>query len=128
LEYDLINFGGGASFFGIQSEESPEPTIDLSEMDKISIGDIALDIIHTPGHTPGHISLYHKESAVLFCGDVLFHRSIGRTDMPGGNHALLIKSIHEKLFTLPEETIVYSGHGPETRIADEKKENPWAAL
>ncbi|MCL2294438.1 MAG: MBL fold metallo-hydrolase [Spirochaetes bacterium] len=127
-EYALITSGGGASFFGIPSEESPQPAIDLSEMDKISVGGITLDIIYTPGHTPGHISLYHKESASLFCGDVLFHRSIGRTDTPGGNHKLLLKSIREKLFTLPDETIVYSGHGPETRIIEEKRENPWVAF
>jgi len=128
LEYDLIKIGGGASLFGLKSEKSPLPTIDLSVTDKLSFGDITLDVLYTPGHTQGHISLYHKESASLFCGDVLFYRSIGRTDLPGGNYEQLIASIHEKLYTLPGETIVYPGHGEETRISDEKRENPWVTL
>jgi len=128
LEYDLMTVGGGASFFGLKNIVSPMPTIDLSEMDKISFGDITLDLIYTPGHTPGHISLYHKESASLFCGDVLFNRGIGRTDFPGGDYDQLIASIQKKLFVLPDETIVYSGHGDETQIKYEKKSNPWAAI
>jgi glyoxylase-like metal-dependent hydrolase (beta-lactamase superfamily II) len=125
LEYDLILSGGGASFFGIKNKKSPEPSVDLSETDKLSFGDITLDVLYTPGHTQGHISLYHKESASLFCGDVLFYRSIGRTDLPGGNYDQLIASIKEKLFSLPNETIVYPGHEEKTRIKDEKTDNPW---
>ncbi len=128
LEYDLITSGGGAILFGLDNERSPVPSIDLSELDQISFGNVNLKVIYTPGHTQGHISLYHKESASLFSGDVLFYRSIGRTDLPGGNYEQLIASIQEKLFTLPDETTVYPGHGQETRIGDEKRENPWAAL
>ena len=125
LEYALIGAGGGASVFGLKSITSPAPTIDLSEMDKITFGDITLDVLYTPGHSQGHISLYHKESASLFCGDVLFQRSIGRTDLPGGDYDQLIATIQEKFFSLPDETIVYSGHGDETQIKYEKVSNPW---
>ena len=127
-EYDLITSGGGSALFGLKTEKSPVPTVDLSETDKLYLGNITLVVLYTPGHTQGHVSLYHKESLSLFCGDVLFYHSIGRTDLPGGNHEQLLSSIHKKLFTLPDETIVYPGHEQETSIGNEKKENPWAAL
>ena len=128
LDYELIISGGGANLFGLKNEKSPAPAIDFSEMDKLSFGDVTLDVLYTPGHTRGHVSLYHKESASLFCGDVLFYQSIGRTDLPGGNHKQLITSIQEILFSLPDETTVYPGHGPKTSIGEEKRENPWVAL
>lgn len=121
LDIPLIKAGGGASLFGIKINNSPDPTIDLSDKTEITFGNTALQVLHTPGHTQGHVSLYHKESSSLFCGDVLFFRSIGRTDLPGGDYKQLIKSIEEKLFVLPDETEVYSGHGPKTTIGDEKK-------
>jgi hydroxyacylglutathione hydrolase len=93
--------------------------------DKISIGEDELDVIEAPGHSPGHICFYSPKQNFLIGGDVLFNRSIGRTDLPGGNHAQLIKNIKEKLFVLPDETVVYSGHGPATTIGEEKKENPY---
>ena len=104
------------------------PAINLAETDKFSFGDITLDVLYTPGHTRGHISLYHRESASLFCGDVLFYRNIGRTDLPGGNYEQLLTSIREILFSLPDETIVYPGHGEKTLIKDEKRENPYVSL
>ena len=97
----------------------------LKEGDKINIGDDELDVIEAPGHSPGHICFYSPKQNFLIGGDVLFNRSIGRTDLPGGNHAQLIKNIKEKLFVLPDETVVYSGHGPATTIGEEKKENPY---
>ncbi len=124
---DLMGKGGGASFFGINTEQSPEPSIILSEGDTISFGSSELAVLYTPGHTQGCISLYHKQSESLFCGDVLFFRSIGRTDFPGGDHEQIIKSIKNKLYTLPEKTKVYPGHGPETLICDEIINNPWTA-
>ena len=124
---DLMREGGGASFFGIDIEKSPEPSLILSDGDSIVFGSIDLKVIYTPGHTQGCISLYNKKTSSLFCGDALFFRSIGRTDFPGGNHEQLLSSIKEKLYTLPGETKVYTGHGPETVIADEKKNNPWTA-
>lgn len=128
LEFERIKTGGDASFFGLGIDKSPEPSIDLSERDIIDFGETSLRVIHTPGHTRGHISLYHMESGSLFCGDVLFFRSIGRSDLPGGSQKELLESIREKLFRLPDDTAVYPGHGPYTTIGDEKKYNPWAAV
>ncbi len=82
-------------------------------------------LVPTPGHTPGHVCFYEASEGVLFDGDVLFYRGIGRTDLPGGSWDQLFSSIKEILFALPDETIVYSGHGQPTVIGDEKKLNPW---
>jgi hydroxyacylglutathione hydrolase len=128
LDMELMKSGGGASCFGLDIETSPEPSIDAAETASITFGSVTLEIIHTPGHTPGHISLYHSSSSSLFCGDVLFFRSVGRTDLPGGSQKMLLQSIREKLFALPGDTAVYPGHGPGTIIDDEKKYNPWAAV
>lgn len=97
----------------------------LKEGDIITLGDDELKVIETPGHSPGHICFYCKAQNFIISGDVLFNRSIGRTDLPGGNHQTLIKNIKEKLFVLPNETIVYSGHGAVTTIGEEKKYNPF---
>ena len=85
----------------------------------------SMDILFVPGHAPDHLVLYAKEDHFLIGGDVLFRGSIGRTDLPGGDHNELIRNIQEKVFTLPSETIVYSGHGPETNIGYEKETNPF---
>ena len=127
LEYERIKRGGDAAMFGLDCDISPDSSIDASQTDTISFGSVNLKVLHTPGHTQGHISLYHNESASLFCGDVLFFRSIGRTDLPGGSQKQLLESIRSKLYTLPGATVVYSGHGPETSIEDEIKHNPWTA-
>lgn len=82
-------------------------------------------ILETPGHTPGGVSFYFPAQKCVFTGDALFYRSIGRTDFPMGDHQQLLQSIHEKLFILPDDTLVYPGHGPETNIGIEKKENPF---
>ena len=124
---ELMRDGGGSSFFGLSVEQSPEPSIILDDGDTIAFGSVTLKVLSTPGHTPGCISLYDEQSGVLFCGDVLFLRSIGRTDFPGGDHNQILESIKTKLYTLPDTTKVYSGHGPETVIADEKLNNPWTA-
>jgi len=84
-----------------------------------------LTIIYTPGHSPGEVSFYSESQHFVIAGDVLFRESIGRTDLPGGNHAQLIDTIKERLFTLPENTAVHSGHGPSTTIGHEKKYNPF---
>ena len=86
---------------------------------------IKLKVLHTPGHTPGGISLYSKADGIIFVGDTLFANSVGRADLPGGNMTQLIKGIKEKLFALPDETVVYPGHGPQTTIAQEKAHNPF---
>ncbi|MFA5239760.1 MAG: MBL fold metallo-hydrolase [Phycisphaerae bacterium] len=97
----------------------------LQDADVIEQAGIKLDILHTPGHTQGGICLYSKDDEIVFVGDTLFAGSVGRTDMPGGNSTQLIKSIKQKLCTLPDETICYPGHGPETTIKQEKANNPF---
>ena len=97
----------------------------LKEGDTITIGEDTLSVIEVPGHSPGHICFYCAKQHFLIGGDVLFNRSIGRTDLPGGNHEQLLKNIREKLFVLPNETVVYSGHGPATTIGEEKLHNPY---
>jgi hydroxyacylglutathione hydrolase len=97
----------------------------LNEGDTIKLGDDELQILLTPGHSPGSLSFYSPKNNFVIGGDVLFKNSIGRSDLPGGNHEQLIKSIKEKLLVLPNETIVYSGHGPATTIGEEKKNNPY---
>jgi glyoxylase-like metal-dependent hydrolase (beta-lactamase superfamily II) len=84
-----------------------------------------LQVLHTPGHSPGSISLYCKEQGFVISGDVLFYQSIGRTDLPGGNHETLLQSIKEQLLVLPDETVVHSGHGRNTTIGFEKNNNPY---
>lgn len=111
--------------YGLNYTPSPMPEIDLKEGDKIQFGQTKLDIIFVPGHAPGHVVFLNKDLNVLIGGDVLFRGSIGRTDLPGGNHEDLLKNIEEKLFVLNPSTQVYSGHGPETTIGYEKAHNPF---
>lgn len=102
---------------------SPPPDIVLQDGDEILFGDLKIKVLHTPGHSPGSISLYLEEKGVIFTGDTLFAGSIGRTDIPGASYRKLISSIREKLLKLPDETRVYPGHGPETTIGIERREN-----
>jgi hydroxyacylglutathione hydrolase len=97
----------------------------LSDNDTIDIAGINLTVLHTPGHTPGGISLYSKEDDIVFTGDALFAGSIGRTDFPFSDSDQLLQSIKQKLLTLPENTAVYTGHGPKTSIKNEKTHNPF---
>jgi hydroxyacylglutathione hydrolase len=107
-----------------------EATIDgyLSETQPVTFGNQSLQVIFVPGHAPGHVAFYSEASKVLIGGDVLFYNSIGRSDLPGGNHDTLIDSIHQKFFTLPDDVTVYPGHGPETTIGFEKQTNPFCSL
>ena len=97
----------------------------LPDTGKILFEEAELQIIFTPGHSTGQLSFYHKEAGFVISGDALFNRSIGRTDLPGGDFDTLVNSIRKNLFVLPNETIVYSGHGPVTTIGEEKRENPF---
>jgi glyoxylase-like metal-dependent hydrolase (beta-lactamase superfamily II) len=112
-----------AMMFGLATENSPPADLLLNDGDEISFGRITLKVIHTPGHSKGGICLYTKET--LFAGDTLFAGSIGRTDLPGGDYDTLISSIKDKLLKLDDQTLVYTGHGPETTIGKEKKINPF---
>jgi len=97
----------------------------LKEGDIITLGEDELKVIEAPGHSPGHVCFYCEKQHFIIGGDVLFQRSIGRTDLPGGNHQTLLNSIRTKLLVLPDETKVYSGHGEPTTIGEERKHNPF---
>jgi len=101
----------------------PSPDRLLEDGDSIDIGGLHFKVIHTPGHTPGGICLLGE--GIIFTGDTLFNQSIGRTDLPGGSHSKLMKGISSKLMALPDNIIVYPGHGPETTIGDERRSNPF---
>ncbi len=115
-----------AQMFGLNiNPKGVEISQYISDGDKIKIGNGELTAIHVPGHSPGSIVLYDKADGFMIAGDVLFLRSIGRTDLPGGNHQDLINGIKNKLFTLPDDTKVYPGHGDPTTIGYEKSHNPF---
>ena len=111
--------------YGIFAEPSPEPLTTLEENKTIQFGTTVLTMIFSPGHSPGSICFYNEATKILIGGDVLFRMSIGRTDLPGGDMDTLLKSIREKLFTLPGDVVVYPGHGPSTTIAFEQLNNPF---
>ena len=111
--------------FGFETGEMVQPSVFLEEGETINIGSIELEILFVPGHSPGSICFYHVATKQVISGDALFYGSIGRTDLPGGNHAQLIAAIKAKLLTLPEDVQVHSGHGPATNIGFEKKNNPF---
>ncbi|WP_443945012.1 MBL fold metallo-hydrolase [Pedobacter sp. AW1-32] len=106
-------------------ELSPLPETFLPTEGEIHFGQSSLSLIFAPGHSPAHLCFYSKADGFLIGGDVLFYGSIGRTDLPGGNHAELIKNIEDNIFTLPDETVVYPGHGPSTSVGFEKQHNPF---
>lgn len=111
--------------FGLRYEPSILPDEFLGETGEVKFGNTTLSLIYAPGHSPAHLCYYDEQAGFVIGGDVLFRRSIGRTDLPGGNHALLLMNIEEKLFTLPDNVTVYPGHGPETTIGYEKVNNPF---
>lgn len=124
-ELPLLRARGGAGMWGIPVKPSPEPDIELTESQVIHVGELELQVLFTPGHTPGHVSFYEASTGVIFDGDVLFKHGIGRTDLPGGDPHALLRSIREVLMALPPTTVVYSGHGPATTIGEERWSNPW---
>ena len=119
----LDQVAASAVAWGLDAENSPAPDRELQEGDKITFGNITLTVIHTPGHTPGGISLYAKDD--VFVGDTLFAGSIGRTDFPGGSFETIKESIQQKLFNLGDDVRVHTGHGPTTTIGEEKRSNPF---
>ena len=115
-----------ATFYGLDGvAPSPEPIGYLNDGDTIMLGDTEIKVLFAPGHSPGSICFYVPDEKRIWSGDVLFRESIGRTDLPGGNHQQLINNIKTKLFTLPGNCTVYPGHGPETTIGHEKQTNPF---
>ena len=111
------------SIFTGQDLVCPKADKFLDDGDKVEVGSFELEVLHTPGHSPGGISLFTDK--MIFTGDALFCGGIGRTDFPGASHTQLLKSIKDKILSKPDDTVVYSGHGPETTIGEEKQNNPW---
>jgi glyoxylase-like metal-dependent hydrolase (beta-lactamase superfamily II) len=111
------------SIFTGQDLVCPKADKFLDDGDKVKVGGFELEVLHTPGHSPGGISLFTDK--MIFTGDALFCGGIGRTDFPGASHTQLLSSIKEKILTKPDDTVVYSGHGPDTTIGEEKRNNPW---
>ena len=115
-----------ANIYGMNEyENSPMPKYFLKDGDTVSFGKTECSVLFTPGHSPGHICLYHAATNILIAGDVIFQGSIGRTDLPGGDFDILIDSITKKIFRLPDETQIYCGHGPVTNLGFEKDHNPF---
>jgi len=114
--------------WGIVVDQVPDPDRYISHGDVIEIGSIEMKVIHTPGHSPGGVSLYVEKEGALFAGDTLFQRSIGRTDFRQGSMEVLVSSIQKRIFELPPETVVYTGHGPETTVDEERRMNPFVRL
>jgi len=114
-----------ARMYGLSGDNSPEADAYLFDGMEVSFGTCRLKVLHTPGHTLGGCCLYFEDEHKVITGDTLFADSIGRTDLPGGSHEQLLNSIRTKLFTLPDDVIAYPGHGPETTIGHEKRNNPY---
>jgi len=119
----ILNQSRGGGMWGLHVDNSPPPDRYLEEGDIIAIGDLSLKVLHTPGHSPGGISLVTDK--IVFVGDTLFAGSIGRTDFPGGDQEGLIRHVRNKIFTLGDDVVVYPGHGPKTTVGRERKTNPF---
>jgi len=124
-DHVLWRAGGGGSAFGFDIDPGPEPTIDFQQGMKLRLGSSEFEVRHTPGHTKGLCVLYVASANVCFCGDLIFNGSVGRTDLPGGDWDTLVESIRARIFTLPDETRLLSGHGTETTVGEEKQHNPF---
>lgn len=114
-----------ARMFGFPPAEPFRPDQWLADGDRVQVGEEELEVIHCPGHTPGHVVLFHRASRHAFVGDVLFRGSIGRTDFPRGDHAALVRGIREKLFPLGDDVAFIPGHGPMGSFGQERRENPY---
>ena len=121
--YFIEHHSISANMYGLKVDQSPMPKVLLNEGDIVTFGNSALEIVHTPGHSPGSISFFNKADKFMISGDVLFYACIGRTDLPMGNYETLIKSIKQKLLPLGDDMTVYSGHGQETTIGSERMYN-----
>lgn len=114
-----------ASNYGFPAYEEAEPDDFLDENTDLLLGTAIIKMLFVPGHAPGHLVFYHEESKICIAGDTLFQGSIGRTDLPGGDHQTLLNAIKKEMFSLPEDTKIYPGHGPMTTIGYEKEYNPF---
>lgn len=125
LDTPLWKSGGGAQDLGFQINLGPLPDLCLADQQILEIGESSIQVIHTPGHTPGHVVFYCEQQFVAFVGDLIFYHSIGRSDLKGGNQDTLLTSIREHILTLPLQTLLLSGHGKETTVSEEMKNNPF---
>lgn len=114
-----------AATFGVTIEAPPAPDRALAHGDRIEFGGCALEVRHAPGHSPGHVIFHAPECRLAFVADVVFAGSIGRTDLPGGDYRRLMRSIREQVLTLPDDTRLFPGHGPETTVCRERVGNPF---
>jgi len=119
----IMHQGASGRSLGVNVDNSPPPDRYLKEGDIVTFGDISLKVLHTPGHSPGGISLFSDK--IVFVGDTLFAGSIGRTDLPGGDYESLIRNVREKIFPLGDDVVIYPGHGPKTTVGRERKSNPF---
>jgi hydroxyacylglutathione hydrolase len=124
-DHVLWRVGGGGALFGFDIDPGPEPTIDFVHGQILQLGSNEFEVRYTPGHTKGHCVLYVAGEKVCFCGDLIFNRGVGRTDLPGGDLATLEHSIREQIFSMPQDVRLLSGHGPETTVGDEQADNPF---
>jgi glyoxylase-like metal-dependent hydrolase (beta-lactamase superfamily II) len=124
-ELPMLQSRGGADLFGVPVNASPAPDLELEPGQELEVGTLRFRVLHTPGHSPGSLTFYLEEQGVAFDGDVLFARGIGRADLPGGDGYTLERSIRDVLYALPDDTVIYPGHGPETTVEQEKRSNPW---
>jgi len=113
--------------FGMAIDPLPEVDGALLHGHKLKFGGLGFEVRHVPGHSPGHVLLYAQDADLAFVGDVVFQGSIGRTDLPGGNYQELMRSIRQQVLTLPDNTLLYSGHGPPTTVGQERVTNPFLA-
>jgi len=125
LDLPLLRADGGARAWNIPMRSAPDPDLSLEHGQILEVGTLRFETRFTPGHTLGHVVFYVESDKSVFDGDVLFQMGIGRTDFPGGDYDTLIASIREQLLTLPDEVIVYPGHGPPTTVGDERRRNPF---
>ena len=123
----IVGLPQQAQMFGFPAPEVFTPDRGLEDGQQVTVGNQTLEVLHCPGHTPGHVVFYHKESGLALVGDVLFHGSIGRTDFPKGDHATLIRSIREQLFPLGDEVAFIPGHGPMSTFGRERATNPFVS-
>ncbi len=114
-----------AAWIGMKSPGKIEIDANLNQADSVQAGSLAGQVIHTPGHTEGSVCVYFPAEKMLIAGDTLFAGSIGRTDLPGGSFEKILRSLHEKVLALPDETVVIPGHGPSTTIGEERESNPF---
>lgn len=119
---------GGAMLFGFAKvDQGPEPSVWLEPGQTVEVGNLRFEVLFLPGHTPGHVGFHDAANRRLFSGDVIFEGSIGRTDFPGGSHKQLMESIRLGVLTLPDDTVIYPGHGPATTVGEERVSNPFLA-